>query len=500
MAKEIYSRNWDRMSFEEQREYRDRKLSYFVRTQLYPYSPFYREAFDEAKVSPEDIRGVDDLRRLPFTYKADIAPSSDDPYRYERFILKPDAATMDEYMPTLRRAKMSLDRLLKGEDFVKKSQREEYSPVHVQFTTGRTGLPTPIMYARSDMERMAEAGKRILELAGFGTEIDCEGAHILNAMPFAPHLGFWMVAEGLDRAGILALHTGGGRVMGTRRIINATQSIKATGIIGMPGYVYHLLLTAVEEESDFSSVRLVILAGERISKGMKEKVSEFLERLGAKDFRIIGALGFTEGRKSYSECAPETDTGYHVYPDMDHFEIIDPETEDPVGEGEDGELVYTCLDGRGTCVLRFRTGDYVKGGIVYEPCPSCGRRAPRLGSDITRYGKDKGFSLTKLKGTLVDQGAFFSVLSTNPQVREWQVELNKSGGDPYEVDEVDVYAALAPGADPEAVRQEMFAALLAATEVKPNRIEFLPIDELVERLRVKGGMKELHVVDRRPEV
>jgi phenylacetate-coenzyme A ligase PaaK-like adenylate-forming protein len=356
------------------------------------------------------------------------------------------------------------------------------------------------MYARSDVERMAEAGRRILELAGFGTKIDCEGAVILNAMPFAPHLGFWMVAEGLDRSGILALHTGGGRVMGTRRIMNATNSIKATGIIGMPGYVYHLLRTAVDEGSDFSSLRLVILAGERISKGMKEKISEFLEQTGAKDFYIVGVLGFTEGRKSYSECVPETDTGYHVYPDMDHFEIIDPETEEPVGEGEDGELVYTCLDGRGTCVVRFRTGDYVKGGIVYEPCPSCGRRVPRLGSDITRYGKDKGFSLTKLKGTLVDQGAFFSVLAGNAGIKEWQVELKKAGGDPYEVDEVDVYLTLGEGASEDAVREEVFAGILAATEIKPSRVEFLPLDELLDRLRVKGGMKELHVIDLRPDI
>ena len=58
MAREIYSRNWDRMTFEEQREYRDRKLSWFVRTNLYPYSPFYRKMLDDAKVAPEDIGKV----------------------------------------------------------------------------------------------------------------------------------------------------------------------------------------------------------------------------------------------------------------------------------------------------------------------------------------------------------------------------------------------------------------------------------------------------------
>ena len=500
MAREIYSRNWDRMSFEEQREYRDRKLSWFVRSNLYPFSPFYRKAFDDARVSPDDIRRVEDLRKLPFTYKADIAPSAEDPYRYQKFVLAPEEKAMDEHMPRMRFAKMRWDRAFKGEEFVGKELWTEYSPVHLQFTTGRTGLPTPILYARSDVERMAEAGKRILELAGFGKQLDCKGASILNAMPFAPHLGFWMVADGLDRSGILSLHAGGGRVLGTLRIIGAVQSMKATGVVGMPGYIYHTLRTAAAEGADFSSVRLIILAGERVPRGMKETLSELLEKMGAKDFYIISTMGFTEGRKGYSECAPDADSGYHLYPDLDYIELIDPATEEPVGEGEDGELVYTCLDGRGTCVVRFRTGDFVKGGIVHEPCPSCGRMVPRMGADISRTGEVKGFSLTKLKGALVDQGAFSTVFSGEKGIRDWQVEIGKAGGDPFEVDVLDVYAALAEGADEEQVRANIDSGLLLATEVKPNSVTFLPLDELVERLRAKGGMKELRVVDSRPEL
>ena len=151
MAREIFSRNWDRMSFDEQREYRDRKLSWFVRSNLYPYSPFYSKMFDDAKVAPEDIRHVEDLRKLPFTYKADIAPTADDAYIYEKFILKPDEKSIEQLMPKLGFTRMRLDRLLKGQDYVTRELWSEYAPIHVQFTTGRTGLPTPIMYARSDV-------------------------------------------------------------------------------------------------------------------------------------------------------------------------------------------------------------------------------------------------------------------------------------------------------------------------------------------------------------
>ena len=499
MSREPWSRNWDRMSFEEQREYRDRKLAYFVRTQLYPYSQFYRKLFDENGIDPNRIRGVDDLGKLPFTSKVDIAPDADDPEKFRTLVLQPDEELFDKYASGTQRARRSMNRLFRGDEFVRKQIWRQFSPVHVQFTTGHTRRPTPIMYSAEDVERMAEAGRRILELAGFGTRIDCAGASVINLMPFAPHLAFWMSSKALDKAGILALNSGGGRVLGTQRIINAVEDIWATGLTGMPSYVYHILRAAAEQGCDFSSVKVLVISGERISKGMKKKISELLEDLGAKDAVVIGAYGFTEGRKSYSECSPDPTTGYHLYPDMDYIELIDPKTGEPVPEGEDGELVYTCLGGQGTCVMRFRTGDMVRGGLVYEPCPSCGRIVPRIGSDITRGAEVKGFYLTKLKGTLVDQGAFFSALANNPGVADWQVEINKAEGDPYEVDLLNVYVAAEPGTTEDDLRTQIENELELLTEVKPNRIEFLQLDQLVERLCADGGIKELRFVDRRPQ-
>lgn len=500
MAREIFSGKWDRMSFEEQREYRDCKLSYFVRSKLYPYSPHYRKVFDDNKVKPEDIRTVEDLRKLPFTYKTDIAPDADNPDRFREFILQPDDELMQKYMPRLQLARLKIDRVLKGEKYARGAMLGQYLPVHMQFTTGRTGLPTPIMYARDDVERMAEGGRRIMELAGFGTVVSHQETRVVNAMPFAPHLGFWMVEKGLDRTGALSLHTGGGRILGTQRIIASMEGMKATAIVGMPGYVYRVLRTAAEQDSDFSSVKIVLVAGDRISQGMKDKMGGFLEQMGAKEFYVLGAYGFTEARKSCSECVPDGDTGYHLFPDMDYIEIIDPDTGDPVDEGEDGEIIYTCLEGEGTCVVRFRTGDIVKGGVVYEPCPSCGRTVPRLGSQISRPGSVQGFSLTKLKGMLVDEGTIFTVLMNHPRVVEWQVEIGKAGDDPYDVDVVNVYIAPAENSDLDQLREEVDAALHLSTEVKPSAIEFLPLEELVERLRGDGGVKEIRVVDKRPEV
>ena len=72
------------------------------------------------------------------------------------------------------------------------------------------------------------------------------------------------------------------------------------------------------------------------------------------------------------------------------IEIVDPKTGEPVGEGQPGEIVFTPLDARGTVVLRYRTGDLIEGGLVYEPCPHCGRHLPRLVGRISRTFRNAG--------------------------------------------------------------------------------------------------------------
>ena len=96
--------------------------------------------------------------------------------------------------------------------------------------------------------------------------------------------------------------------------------------------------------------------------------------------------GFTEAKLAWSECPFNEDAGsagYHIHPDLALVEIVDPETGEPRGEGEPGEIVFTPLDARGSVVLRYRTGDCIDGGLdATSPCPFCGRVVPRL---VGRY-------------------------------------------------------------------------------------------------------------------
>jgi len=162
--------------------------------------------------------------------------------------------------------------------------------------------------------------------------------------------------------------------------------------------------------------------------------------------------------------------------------------------------VFTSLDARASVMLRYRTGDYVKGGILHEPCPFCGRMTLRLSSDISRLSDNKDMNLSKVKGTLVNLSHFAEVLSDIPQVDEWQLEICKHNNDPFDVDEMVMYVTPKSGADLARLSQLIKEKLTGATEVTPNEIKFIPLDEMVKRLELETANKEKRILDTRPKV
>jgi len=178
-------------------------------------------------------------------------------------------------------------------------------------------------------------------------------------------------------------------------------------------------------------------------------------------------------------------------------QVVDPQTGKPVDEGQAGELVYTPLEIRGTCVVRYRLGDLASGGITCKPCPACGRTTPRVASDLSRFTDFKDFTLTKLKSTLVNLNSFFAVVGAHKDVVEWQVEIRKRNDDPFDVDELYVHIAPKKGADWERLRHQLADEILKVTEVSPNDIDFHDVAELVERLGMETEVKERRIVDRR---
>jgi phenylacetate-coenzyme A ligase PaaK-like adenylate-forming protein len=476
----------------ELRRLQDDALARFVREELYPFSAHYRRVMDAAGVSPRDIRGVTDLRRLPFTTKKDLLEAQTDPERRLDFVLRPTPGAIKAHWPFARKLGLAV-----GGRRAREALRYAYTPHFLTFTTGRSSEPVAFTYTPHDLEVLGEGIARMFDLL----EVTSPEERVANLFPFAPHLAFWAVTLGGFTSGRMVVPSGGGKVMGTEGNLRLIGRLKATALVGTPGFVYHLLRTGAEKGSDFSRIRTVVLGAEKTTPGLKAKMRAYLEEGGARDVRILGTYGFTEARMAFGE-APAPDggsTGYYVYPDLGVFEVIDPKSGEPVGEGEDGELVYSGISGHGTVVMRYRTGDLAEGGLRWAPYPGVDCSLPRVSSSIRRVSEQHALNLTKIKGTLVDLAVMGQVIGDDRDVEEWQVVMTKKDDDPYGLDQVEVRLAPRRGADVEGLKSRLSSALATATEVSPNEIHVHTLAEMLDLLGMESQMKERRILDLRPK-
>lgn len=497
------SLSWAKLSHanpRQQRAIQEHLLRRLVRGRL-PYSAFYRKLFAEQGLAFDRIRTLDDLRRVPFTSKSDLLPTADEPDRPRSFVLAPTEELLRSHLTFREKLHLLEERILHGKEAPRRELLREFNPVFVTFTTGRSAQPVPFVYTQRDLELLQVAGLRMVEILGLPQQ-----SRTVNLFPYAPHLAFWQVTMAGFAAGQLILGTGGGKVMGTAGNVAAIAKMRAACVIGVPGFVYHVLRHAVATGVRFPELKSVVLGAEKISVEYKRKVLALCEELGARDVRVFGTYGCTEMRMAFVECptAPEHSSGYHTSPDLVLLECIDPNSGEPAPPGADGELVITPLQGTGTTVVRYRTGDLLRGGLLLEPCPHCGRTVPRLPSRIDRLSEVADLHTTKVKGTLVNLADFAQILSGLPEVEEWQVEISKKNDDPFEVDLVTVYVATRAeiaarnGAAAEAVSRAIRERMLATTEVSPNDVVQLPLETMLTRLGMETEMKERRFIDRRP--
>ncbi len=300
---------------------------------------------------------------------------------------------------------------------------------------------------------------------------------------------------------MLLVGTGGGKVLGTDGNITVINQLQPEAIIGMPTFVYHVIRRAHEAGHQWPWVKRIVLGGEKSPAGIRRKIVGLLREMGSDHVRVCATYGFTEARMAWGECPlpPGERSGYHLFPDLGIFEVIDPATGAVRGEGEPGELVYTPLDARGSVVLRYRTGDYVDEGITWERCPHCGRTVPRIIGNITRESSTRELQFGKVKGTLVNFDTLQHILDDTPEVDEWQLELRKRNDDPHDVDELILHLAPQDGAELAALKDKIRRRFQDEVEITPNRFDIHSIDEMTQRIKLETSLKEVRLLDSRPK-
>ncbi len=472
------------------REWQLARLRSYLRDTVLPFSAHYGGLFRREGIVPDQIRTLDDLRRIPFTTKNDFLPGvhGADPVR--DFILQPDRAVLSRRPSTIARA------LLRGKRAVADGFEREYRPLLLTSTTGRSAEPVPFLYTSHDIENLKLAGSRLYEICGGQRDW-----RMINLFPFAPHLAFWIAHYGGMEFGTFVLGTGGGKVMGTDGNLRLIRKIKPDTLMGMPTFLYHLLTELAHEKFALPNLRKIVLGGEKAPSGMRRKLRALSRELGAEHIDVLRTYGFTEAKLAWVECPFSEDAGsagYHIHPDLALVEIVDPKTGEPRGEGEPGEIVCTPLDARGSVVVRYRTGDCTDGGLFYEPCPYCGARVPRLVGEISRSSEIRDLQLGKLKGTLVDFNHLEHVLDNAEHVRTWQLEIRKRHDDPLELDELILHVCKSDEVEDAPLREQLNARFARETELHPNRIELHSLDELRRMQGFGTQLKEQRVVDHRP--
>jgi phenylacetate-coenzyme A ligase PaaK-like adenylate-forming protein len=456
-------------------------LRRYLEQTVLPFSKHYATLGNDLR----RIRRVEDLRHLPFTIKRDVQDHPLD------FILVPDRNILARRPSTILRA------LWQGRQAVEESFEREFRPSFMTFTTGRSAQPLPFLYTAHDLQHLQTAGGRIMRI--------CEAKRdmkMLNMFPYAPHLAFWQSHYAGTEFGVLMVGSGGGKVAGTEGNLRLIQKLAPEVLIGMPTFIYHVLQAAVSRNIRCPQLSKIILGGEKAPTGMRRKLKALAAQLGAGQVDTLMIYGFTEAKMAWPECPyPEgkESGGFHLYPDLSIIEIVDPKTGESVGEGQPGEIVFTPLDARGTVVLRYRTGDLIDGGLVYEPCPHCGRQLPRLVGRISRTSEMQEMHLDKLKGTLVDFNQLEHVLDNFESIGTWQLELRKANDDPLELDELILHVEKLDQGDETRLRQELSERIAFVIEMHPNRIVFESSEKMRGLQGVGVQLKEQRLVDHRPK-
>lgn len=295
---------------------------------VYENLPYYRKKMDDLGLKPEDIRGIEDIHKLPFLTKNDLR----DAYPYG-LVAKP----------------------LKD-------------CVRIQSTSGTTGKRVVAFYTQHDLDLWEECCARAIVAAGGSNEDVVHVSYGYGLFTGGPGLN-----GGSHKVGSLTLPMSSGN---TDRQIQFMTDLGSTILCCTPSYAAYLGETIIERGlKDQIKLKAGIFGAEAWTEEMRHDIEE---KLGIKAYDIYGLTEISGPGVSF-ECCEQT--GMHINEDHFYAEVIDPNTGETLPEGSKGELVFTCLDKEAFPLLRYRTRDICI--LKREKC-SCGRTHIKMSKPLGR--------------------------------------------------------------------------------------------------------------------
>jgi len=342
--------------------------------------PFYRKKMEEAGVTPDDIQSIDDLCKLPFTTKDDLK---------------------EQYPYGL------LGKPLK-------------ECVRIQSTSGTTGKRVVAFYTQHDIDLWEDCCARAITAAGGTDEDVCQVSYGYGLFTGGPGLN-----GGSHKVGCLTVPTSSGN---TDRQIMFINDLQATILCCTPSYAAYL--GERMKELGYGPEDIPLKAGIFGAEAWSEEMRHDIEKtLGIKAYDIYGLTEISGPGVSF-ECSQQQ--GMHV--NEDHFvpEIINPKTGEVLPGGEQGELVFTCLDKEAFPLMRYRTRDICV--LNYEPC-ACGRTHVRMRKPMGRTD-----DMLIIRGVNVFPSQIETVLLNNGYPANYQIIVDRVNN----TDTLDVQVEMTP--------------------------------------------------------
>ena len=287
-------------------------------------SPFYKKRFEEIGLKPEDIKSLDDIRKIPFTTKADLRDTY--PFGMASVPLR------------------------------------ECTRLHS--SSGTTGTPTVILHTQKDLDEWANQVARNLWMVGLRPDDVFQNSSGYGM--FTGGLGF---QYGAERMGMLTIPAAAGNSL---RQIKFMTDFGTTALHAVPSYVtrlYEVMQSAGVDPRKDTKLKVLAIGAEPHSEEQRRRIEEMM---GVKAYNSFGMSEMCGPGVGF-ECQEQN--GLHFWEDYYIVEIVDPETLEPVADGEIGELVLTTLCREAMPLLRYRTRDLTR--VLGRSCP-CGRNHVRI--------------------------------------------------------------------------------------------------------------------------